>query len=306
MGSLAELLNLEPMAVPQEAYYAPVLQGLGKQLSGEQIPFRGVDLSGGERFLLEAGKGLGGTISSVLGNQMAAQAQAQMSAQMQDRKIKELLLTRALEEQDLARKQDFELQKEALSQGYLRPVLDQETGRVSLSEALGGEGAFSPKDMKELELTRQKAQIKADVKQEGANLGYDSGINLIKNSYSKAKEFDSLASQFPGWAGGESREFGATKEQIRQTVIGLLPDKRMNVLEQKNLDNLLPETTDTKKELDYKQDRLIEWIGSKKPGHSLEDDSTMVAPSPAPAPTSVPRQLQHLLKIPGAKITRID
>jgi len=137
MPGLAELLDLEPLNIPQESYYAPVLQGLGNNLSNTQIPFKGVDLSGGERFLLEAGKGLGGTISSVLGNQMAAQAQAQMQAQAQAQKVKELLLTRALEEQDLAKKQDFELQKEALSQGYLRPVLDQETGRVSLSEALG-------------------------------------------------------------------------------------------------------------------------------------------------------------------------
>ena len=36
MPGLAELLDLEPLNIPQESYYAPVLQGLGNNLSNAQ------------------------------------------------------------------------------------------------------------------------------------------------------------------------------------------------------------------------------------------------------------------------------
>lgn len=158
MTSLAELLDLEPVSIPREAYYAPILQRLGNNLSNTQIPFKGVNLSGGERFLLEAGKGFGSTLSSVLGSKLVQDAQAQVLAQQKAQRVKELLLSKALEEENLRRKQEFELKKEALSQGYLRPTINQETGEITLSEALG-----ETPNLDELGLTPEEKGILASL-----------------------------------------------------------------------------------------------------------------------------------------------
>lgn len=252
MASLADMLSLEPLNVPEEAYYAPALQGLGKQLLSQDIPFRGVDLSGGERFLLEAGKGFGGTLSSVLGQRMAGEAQAQMQAQMQSQKIKELLLTRALEQEDLAKKQEFELEKAlqvaGVKKGALSVALDKD-GKVTpinkdklqsqgVIEELGGlPPGIRGSAVKELETKVNADKIKADIQ----------------------KTFQDISKMSPVLANLPYAEQEAELEAARGKLIALarsLFKDQMSDNERKRLEAMSPAGKDLVANSLFGQDRL--------------------------------------------------
>lgn len=157
MSTLSELLNLAPIETPEEAIYARPLQELGAQLHGVQIPYRGVDLSGGERFLLEMGKGFGGTLSQLLGAELASQAQNKISAQRYGL-AQELLAKDAQRSLELekAKQKEF-LTKAAIDSGMLTVGLD-ESGSPTLVK---GEGSDSSSSYENLDLTdAQKSALR--------------------------------------------------------------------------------------------------------------------------------------------------
>lgn len=248
MASLADMLSLEPLDVPEEAYYAPALQGLGKQLLSQDIPYRGVDLSGGERFLLEAGKGFGGTLSQVLGARMAQDAQAQMNAQR---------LTQAKErmaEEALAQ----EAEKESKLQDALR-IAGVKSGALSL--ALNENGEVEP-------VAKPKTQINGLVDELGklppglrgpAAKELETKVNATKIKADIQRTFQDISKMSPFLANLPMAEQEAELEAARGKLMALarsLFKDQMSDNERKRLEAMSPAGKDLVANALFGQDRL--------------------------------------------------
>lgn len=233
MSTLSELLGLMPTDTPEEAYYARPLLQLGQTFSGEQIPYN-AEISPGQRFALEAGKGFAGTLSSMLGTRLASDAQREVNAQ----KLKQ---ARELIAEDSARaiaQKKAELQQEGLNSLYLAaakgeadmgaPEFQQVVrtyGGVPLSAALAEESLppgvggvvgeyklpeerptrLTPKDQREVEKQRQITGAKEEGKDWGRKMPAADQSQMLQvpkvaaQAELLAKEFDGLNSSWAGF-----------------------------------------------------------------------------------------------------------